>query len=394
MPAVKLNNLGGIYPSILPRNLADMAAQKANNLQPGTPEFRPFATDLVVATVADSNPRSLYRFARNADGSLITSPSQGWKSHPVGVTIAKGQLNDDRTERTYFSYDDGSAPPREFDNQGGSRLLGVPKPTVKPAATTVDVYTFTEEIKRIEKLRAVREVVLLTESYADAALVGVDSAFQTPGWLLESSFSLAPDADRHIVRLFALDPATNQIISTYSSMPIAEASWVFNPALGGAYATLPTGFAVPSWATGHTKWWRIRLRAFAGAYKINQIPLTIDLQAINLPGTQGAKKYLNATEAAQITSNMAAQFDTSTDPVATLVNKLSARQAEAAAAFNQGGQSGINQAVKKFYARADIAASISSATNIFAETVWRYFTVIGTATAEPFYIDQGSGGGG
>jgi len=388
MAVIKLNNLGGISPSTLPRNLPANSAQTANNLQPNTTEFRPLASDLVVATVPDTNPRSLYRFARNADGTLITSPTAGWRSHALGVTVAKSQLNDDRTERTYFTFDDGSAPPREFDNQGGARQLGIPAPTVKPTVTAVDVYAFTEDRKSAEIKVAVQSAVSKVELNAVSALVGLGSAFAAPGWLLESSFSTRPDADRHVVRVFALNPTTNQIIATYSAMPPSEASWIFDPSLGGDYATAPAGFVTPAWATGHTKWWRIRLRAFAKAYDVVEPTLSTALQAIDMPGTQGAKKYLTATEANLVANNIAKQFDKDAGRVGTLVNVLNACQAEAASAFNQGGAVGITQSVAAFYARSDIASSIDASTNAFAENIWRYITMLGTATAQPFYVDE------
>lgn len=396
MAIIKITNLGGISPSLLARNLPDNGAQTADNLQAKTPEFRPFNTDLTVFSgLGTSNPQSLYRFARSADGSLITSASQGWRSHPNGIDVAKGQLNDDLTERTYYTFSDGSAPPRVFDNQGDDRQLGVPAPTTKPAVTAIDVYTFSPERKKIEKLMALQEAVRLSEANATPVLVGLGSSFAAPGWVLESTFSTAPDANRHVVRLFALDPTTNQIIDTYSAMPPSEAAWVFNPALGGDYATLPGGFTLPSWATGHTKWWRIRLRAFANAYSINTTTLATSLQTIKMPGTQPVTPpgtqppYLTSTEATTLANDIALKFDKGVGRVFTLVNTLNGRQAEAAAAFKQGGAIGMKQAVVGFYGRADIAASIASATDTFAESIWRYFTVLGTADAPAFYQYEG-----
>ena len=151
---------------------------------------------------------------------------------------------------------------------------------------------------------------------------------------------------------------------------------------------------MPAWATGHTKWWRIRLRAFAKAYDINGPTLSTALQTINMPGTQGAKKYLTATEANQLASDITKQFDKDAGRVGTLVNVLNARQAEAASAFNQGGAGGVKQAVTAFYARTDIAGSIDAASTAFAESIWHYVTMLGTATAKPFYIEPTNGQGG
>lgn len=51
MPVIKFTALGGLEPSVPPRALPDNGAQVANNLNPGTVEFRPLLNDAEVATM-------------------------------------------------------------------------------------------------------------------------------------------------------------------------------------------------------------------------------------------------------------------------------------------------------------------------------------------------------
>jgi hypothetical protein len=135
MPALKIEAFGGEVPSVSPRALPPSAAQQNLDLFLGTSEFRPLATDLDVAT-APLTANSLYRFARGADGELNTNVATGWVAADKARSYVKGQINDERTERTYFSTDDGSEPLRAITvaTPNSPRLVGVPAP-LKAAAT-------------------------------------------------------------------------------------------------------------------------------------------------------------------------------------------------------------------------------------------------------------------
>ncbi len=143
MPAIKIENFGGELPSVSPRALPPNAAQENRNLYLATTEFRPLAQDAVSASTANGT-RTLYRFSRDPSGTFNTNLTSGWITSTQERSYVKGQINDEKTERTYFTFDDGSARPRAIDNTGADRELGVYRP-VKPTCTINAVDEFTTE---------------------------------------------------------------------------------------------------------------------------------------------------------------------------------------------------------------------------------------------------------
>lgn len=414
MSVVKITQIGSVRPSVHPRALANDDAQAVRNLLASTNEFRPLGADVQVATSEYPNPQLIYRMPRKADGSLNSDMSQGWITRGHVINYARGQLDDNTTERTYYTRADGSEPPRVLDATGQDRQLGVPAMTTPPVAQVQTVYSFTEEQKRIENGQAQQLVVQMAEAHAQPALVGptflastlwtsskilsLDSPIWSlmretlpPGWLLESSVNPSDESRGILLRVFALDPSTKQIISTYSDMPTTEATWVLDPALGGYYADRPAGVTLPSWADGHSAWWVIPLRAYARAYTLDAAGLTTALQTIDMPGTQGAAKYLSAAEATTLAERLDARFDATGPAFSGARDALLERLRQAGAMFNQGGATALKKATTDFYARADIAASIESAKTAFAETIWRYAEMIGSSTATPWYREPGGG---
>lgn len=121
MPVIKIENFGGEMPSLSARALPPNAAQENRNLFLGTTEFRPQMADLAAGTVT-GGAQTLQRF------------NNTWRTSTTVQSYVKGQINDEKTERTYFTEDNGSAAPRAIDNTGANRELGVYRP-VKPAVT-------------------------------------------------------------------------------------------------------------------------------------------------------------------------------------------------------------------------------------------------------------------
>ena len=144
MSVTKIENFGGEVPSASPRALPPDSAQVNNNLYLGIREFRPLRTDLAAAT-APSGTKTLYRFTRKSDGSFNSDHTSGWIATTEKRRYVKGQINDERTERTYYTIEDGSARPRAIDVNGANRILGVPRPvTPVISANTVDEFTSEE----------------------------------------------------------------------------------------------------------------------------------------------------------------------------------------------------------------------------------------------------------
>lgn len=176
MPVIKFDNFGGEYPSVSPRNLPPGAAQTNRNLYALTGEFYPLKADSTVAS-CPSGTKTLHRFARTADGSFNQTFSSGWITSTADRSYVKGQINDERTERTYFTFDDGSARPRITDVNGSDRVLGVPRPA-KPVVAAV----VTDELTGEEAEVFLNDVVAnkLRSAIADSIL-RVEPGFRFSG---------------------------------------------------------------------------------------------------------------------------------------------------------------------------------------------------------------------
>lgn len=127
MSIIQIRNFGGELPRVSPRALPAEAAQVSSNLLATANEFRPLMDDLARATVV-VGAKTLHRLTRDATGNLRTDDATGWIAEVADKNYVKGQINDDATERTYVSFNDGTARPRVVDALGQDRVLGVPAP--------------------------------------------------------------------------------------------------------------------------------------------------------------------------------------------------------------------------------------------------------------------------
>ena len=125
MPVIKFTALGGLEPSVPPRALPDNGAQVANNINPGSPTFRALLGDKPVSTVAVSNPKTLYRFDRKADGSLNADDATGWLANALQLNLVRTQIDDDTTGKIYYTAADGSGVMRWHNAAGQDRQVGV-----------------------------------------------------------------------------------------------------------------------------------------------------------------------------------------------------------------------------------------------------------------------------
>lgn len=394
MAVIKMTKMGGVYPSVLPRNLPEAGAQVAQDLDSTTMEFRPLGanttvfTTLGTAPLTAANPKTLYRFDRTSDGSINSDDTTGWLSSADFKNVVKTQLNNDSLGRIYYTSENGATPPAVISVDGSSRQLGVPAPAVKPTVTRNEVYTFTPERREIELAAARQQAVDAVRTVGvTRALVGLGNALPAVGWLPQSDFSTEAYAQKNIIRVFPLDPSTNALIGTYSDMSIAEAAWIFDPALNGYIGTAPVGYTPPAWAAGHTKWWCITLRAFSEAFDINVSALTTALEAIDMPGTQGATKLLTNAEATTMATRLNDIVDKDEPAVKAFIDAMVEKQELVGNLFNRGGAALLSRAVTDFYASAPVSSSIDDYKDAYAAAIWRYVEMLGTATAAPFYQD-------
>lgn len=131
MTAITITHFGGELPSTSARALPPTAAQTNRNLYLGTAEFRPLLAHTSAGS-ATSNAQTLYRF----NGNFLSFTDQR--------SYVRGQINEEKTERTYYTFNTGSARPRTINNQGADRELGVWRPA-KPAVTLQEVDEITPQ---------------------------------------------------------------------------------------------------------------------------------------------------------------------------------------------------------------------------------------------------------
>lgn len=172
MTALKITQFGGLVPRVSPRALPAGAAQQYENLLATSSELRPLQGDQTVAP-ATPGALTLYRLSRNADGTLRTSDSAGWITDVADKSHVKGQLNDDATERTVVTWNDGAQPPRVIDAAGADRPLGVPAPPqLGTVHNAVDEFTREEALAWVDEELVPDIVEALRTSLVEARVDG------------------------------------------------------------------------------------------------------------------------------------------------------------------------------------------------------------------------------
>jgi hypothetical protein len=298
MSVLKITNPGGIMPAFAARDLPDAAAQVAENILARAPDFRPLADDTNVATSGVSAPLTLYRLARKADGTFNSDVSTGWITNAQVVNYVKGALDDDASERTAYTFGNGSAPPRVMDVNGADRLLGVPAPTAKATVTLVEVDELTTEEASQAAADIPQQVATLIREYATISWLGPMDGTTDTGYIYvqDTNHDTIPSQSMlaRVYRLSSSGGANTQPISnTYCSAAASAFNWVFQPAAGASYSQANGS---PSWegAAGTDHVW-VQFRALAKAYTIDWTGLTTALEAIPMPGaTDGTKLFTTA----------------------------------------------------------------------------------------------------
>lgn len=295
MTTLKIDNFGGEMPSVSPRALPPQAAQTNSNLFLATSEFRPLSEDAAVATIP-ANTASIYRFARTATGDFNTNPAIGWVTSDKERSYVKGQVNDERTERTYFSTDDGATPLQAITaaTPNAPRLVGVPAP-MKPAVThnVNDELTPEEAVSYMTKVApdSIREALsaavknvsntVLDRGRRTAAGAPTAGPFQMWGAHWCDSIHLAGVYQDKPYYATSLIPYTHV---EQMGLKLGE--------LDGR--TLPVGSPTPTHAT-------IPVNAMAFAYWIDEAAARANLNAVVYPSGMGGKSGTRVLTDAQIT---------------------------------------------------------------------------------------------
>lgn len=170
MAVIQIKKFSGETPSASIRALGPDRAAVARNLYPRSDEFRPLNSDVDVATIGLSNPKSLFRHDRNADGTINTSMTASWIPNAEAISYAKCQIDDDKTDRTCISYVPNATTgvitqPHVRDVTGGGyeKVLGIPPPA-KPVVTVLVNDEYTPEEKSVDIQAAWAAVAAVVKS--------------------------------------------------------------------------------------------------------------------------------------------------------------------------------------------------------------------------------------
>lgn len=378
-------------PKAKPRALPDDRAQTATNLDPTSSEFRPLANDTqVVANTGLTNPLTLYRLARTAGGAYNTDMTTGWVVRAADMNFVKGQDNADTTERTYASFNDGSAAPRVFDvtDMVTGRQLGVPKPGSAPTVSmnVVDEFTVEERATGIQSavaqaVRAVRENS--TTNYRGATHPGSTTSGYVD-YTVANGF--AQTADTLMFRAYQLSGVGGTISNTYGAGSGDNFSWVFDPQLSPL-----------TWTTnGSTTWGGAGLNligiafpAYGQTYDINSSALTTALAAILMPGKFDGTKFLTAGQITQIVTDLTNEVSPTGTSVKPLIDSLATQVQELRSLLDGGARTSLAAITTAFYAKTDVAAAIVAAIDNFAQNVYQVAEGVARSSLAPDIIIGG-----
>jgi hypothetical protein len=371
MAVIRLDAFGGESPRTPARNLPAGMAQLSNNLLATATEFRPLLGELPVSTLAISNPKTIRRFTKTTAGNPdISDFTASWGASPDYLSLAKGQINDDLTERTYYTNDSaaaGTGGARVFDNTGFDKALGVPPPGVPTVVATIaNEYTYEEDTNARVRIPGEMEVAVFesaTEIRIGDALSPAPTA-STAGWLTHEAAIASGVTVTQAAGDFAyLTPMSGDaIIQT-------ELAYLTDVAFGGKKVTYLGG---THWAVG--------LGVQGIGYTVNGTTLTTKFKAIQTPDPQTVRpvgadfdtttqQFSNA-EVATAVQMFVAEYSVDAPAIAPTIRNLNtAREGVIQAMLNYQNQTTLAAMVTAFYSKTDVAAEITAAIGNFAKSI-------------------------
>jgi hypothetical protein len=140
MPTIPLRVFGGSVQALNPELMDEKLSQKAVNTKLIYGDLRPWKNPLTIQTLAKgSGTKTIYRFGENE-----TSETNYWFSWTTDVDVVRAPLDNDTTERTYFT---GDSYPKVTNFARGltggtaypinAYRLGVPKPNTSAVTLAV-----------------------------------------------------------------------------------------------------------------------------------------------------------------------------------------------------------------------------------------------------------------
>jgi hypothetical protein len=375
MAVTKITTVGGLAPSISARALPDAAGQKAHNILPSIAEFRPTAGDVAVAPT--SYAKTIYRLARTSTGAFNTNPATGWVTSADERSYVKGQLNDDTTERTYFTFNDSDQPPRAIDAQGANRRLGVPAPTVAPTVTANIVDEYTAEDRDADLSVAALEAAKIIKANMVQAWVGPEVAGNPTSNQIAYFGRAAPEFnpadDAQMVRVYGLGASGPGVVASYSPVDPSKFAWIYDVGLGGFEHTKTAGEAVIK-NLAEQRFLCVPYYGRAVTYKLERAAFITAIQALEVAGTkqfsaETAEKLADAVDDATIGASVKTLFTDHKNKVSTVL-----------ALLDGGADATYVAQVQAFYSKAAVTAEISAAVDNLAASVYQFAVSLRNAT--------------
>lgn len=374
MAVIRIVDFGGLVPRLDARMLPAGAAQTASNLAQGTPEFRPVpAATTVVAASGVTNPLTIYRLQRKADGAFNTdfTSASTWKINAAYVNYVRGQNNGDETERTYLSFNDGSAAPRVIDATGSDRQLGVPKPGGEPGVLVNAADEFTDEdrayqINHIaEYIRNTAKAFFLTPVWRGADRPGTG----TSGYMDRDTVPGIDPEEGQQLRVFRYSSTGGALGGTVSNLYTGAPGsfdWMFS--IDGFWKTATASW--PSWAGTTNDHWCIPFHAYGLTYDINEVSLLGTLEGMEKPGADAGTKLLTPAQAAAIKDAVVEMSTNQWTDVQPKINALRAKYTQVKTLLDGGTNSTQKAAITAFYARSDVTAIFTAAVEEAANAIY------------------------
>ena len=401
--AIRVTNFGGLVPSVSPRQLPDAAAQVAHNLDPTSAEFRPLAQDTqVVANTGVTNPKTLYRLDRVAGGDFNTQMTLNWVVKAEDMNFVKGQLNDDTTERTYATYNDGSAPPRVFDvnDLSTGRRLGVPAPTVKPTITVNVTDEFTVD-ERATGISTAREQVAkaITDNLTVVWLGAPYPGSTTTGYVNLQDNGPADPVQAKMARVYRTSSKngakTGALSVSYSTYGVESFTWVWDPSVQPFWAT--SNSTSPSWQSGSPgNYWDhicIAFHAYGQGYRVNAAGMAAALAAIERPGTTTGEKLFTTdqiTGPEGLVTRLVEHCDPEGPLVKPKISELAQKVAELKNMLDGGTIGAAVSTMAAFYAKSEVTAIFNAAIENVANQIYdAAYTAFRSGTPQDAYTGAG-----
>lgn len=380
MAFIKIESFSGERPSVDPRQLSATHARINSNLLISAPDFRPLMADRVVTPGSGA---TLYRRNRTATGEIEESATGGFVTNAAVVNYVKAQLNDDLTDRTYYSFNDGVTPPRAMDALGVDKRLGI-TPPAKPMVVANFNDEFTPEDRVIGIEGSKQSIVAAIRSSAITryigGITGVElGSINSPELGFIDAFWDGPKQVR-TYRMGSTGGANNgPLTNAYSSAPLSSFDWIRDPSLGGFWAT--TDATSPSWQGGSgIDHWCITFPAFATSYTFDSSALRSALAAVLRPGqSDGTPMFtdeqLDGSDG--MVSRLVAYTSQSNPLVAPTIAAFMAELRQLRLILDQGASSSLTADRSAFYSQASVTQAVSAAFDNFAQAInadAKYFT--------------------